>query len=227
MAPRGLLGAVATAALLITIVPTAANAAAPTSTPEAASAAPAASAARAASVAPAKVAQALVSAWSRRDRAAAARVATPAAVTSIFAYDYRDPDEFAGCSGNACRFVHTSVHVPGGLNGLVLIVSGPKVTKVYRSLHVTKPAVAAKHLFGAWQRGDRYLALEVAAKPAVATLFRTKYKPGEVNYTFQGCSKEAKGYGCAYSYDGGAMFLHLKGSATRGYDVRTISYIAD
>ncbi|MFD1544293.1 hypothetical protein [Nonomuraea guangzhouensis] len=202
--------ATAVAALLVTSSPASANTNAT---------APAAS--------PAKVSNALFHAWLRRDRAAAAKVATPSAVKSIFSYVYRAPDEFAGCSGNACRFIHTSVRVPGGLNGLLMIVSGSKVTTVYQSRLVTKPAVAAKHLLTAWQKGDRNLGLEVATQKVVARLFRTKYDPKGVTYYFQGCTKETKGYSCAYSYDGGALLMHLKGSVNRGYDVQSISYLAD
>ncbi|MEU8251524.1 hypothetical protein [Nonomuraea sp. NPDC048916] len=225
MSRRWLPGATATAAaaaLLITSSPAVANAAAPagTSTP-----AKPASPARTAS--PAKVSNTLFRAWLRDDRAAAARVATPGAVRSIFSYVYRAPDQFAGCAGDACRFTHTSVRVPGGLNGLLMIVSGSKVTRVYQSRHLTKPPAVAKHLFRAWQKGDRNLGLEVAAKPAVDRLFRVKFDPRGVTYFFQGCTKEGKGYSCAYSYEGGAMFMRLKGSAARGYDVRSIGYIAD
>ncbi|WP_433518706.1 hypothetical protein ACQP2T_26330 [Nonomuraea sp. CA-143628] len=216
MSRRWLFGAgaaTAVAALLVTSSPAAAGAAAQNT------AAPAAT--------PAKVSNKLFHAWLRRDRAAAAKVATPAAVNSIFSYVYRAPDEFAGCAGNACRFVHTSVRVPGGLNGLLMIVSGSKVTRVYQSRHVTKPAVAAKQLLTAWHQGDRNLGLEVASQQAVAKLFRVKYDPKGVTYYFQGCTKEPKGYSCAYSYEGGALLMHLKGSITRGYDVQSIGYIAD
>lgn len=202
----------AAAALLVTSSPASANA-------NANAAAPA--------VTPAKVSNMLLHAWLRRDRAAAAKVATPSAVKSIFSYAYRAPDEFAGCVGNTCRFIHTSVNVPGGLNGLLMIVSGSKVTTVYQSRHVTKPAVAAKQLLTAWQKGDRNLGLEVATQKVVTRLFRTQYDPKGVTYYFQGCTKETQGYSCAYSYDGGALLMHLKGSVNRGYDVRSVSYLAD
>lgn len=218
MSAKWMLGAGATmaAALLISSSAAAANAATPARTPE-----------RAAAPAPAKVADKLFRAWLRNDRKAAARVATPSAVTSVFSYPYRAPDEFAGCTANACRYVHTSVRVPGGLNGILMIVSGAKVTRVYQSRHITKPAPVARHLFRAWQKGDRHRALEVATKPVVDTLFRVTYDPKGVTYFFQGCTRKPKGYTCAYSYEGGALLLHLKGTAARGYDVRSIGYIAD
>ncbi|MCA2185576.1 hypothetical protein [Nonomuraea cavernae] len=225
MSRRWVPGATATtavAALLITSFPAAANAAA-----RAGTSTPATTVSPAKTASPAKVSNALFRAWNARDRAAAARVATPSAVRSIFAYVYRTPDVFAGCAGNACRFTHTSVRVPGGHNGLLLVVSGSKVTRVYQSRHVTRPSTAAGHLFRAWQKGDRNLGLEVAAKPAVTTLFRVRFDPRGVPYFFQGCTKEKTGYGCAYSYEGGAMFMRLKGSAVRGYEVRSIDYLAD
>ncbi|WP_068924337.1 hypothetical protein [Planobispora rosea] len=210
--------AAASAALLFPSAPASAQAAAPVPAPAQASAT---------APTPAKVSGKLFDAWVRRDRHAAAKVATPSAVKAVFSYVYRDPDKFAGCSGNVCRFVHTSVNVPGGLDGFAMVVSGSKVTKVYRSRHFTKPSTAAKHLFAAWKRNDRYQGLEAARTGVVNKLFRVKYDPKGVAHTFQGCSSEPKGYSCAYSYEGGAMFMHVRGSKTTGYEVRSISYIAD
>ncbi|NUT10108.1 MAG: hypothetical protein HOQ38_06500 [Nonomuraea sp.] len=183
--------------------------------------------ASAAAPAPGKVANKLFDAWLAADHTAAAKVATPAAVTTIFTYAYRAPDRFDGCTGNVCRFVHTSVRVPGGLDGMAMVVTGPKVAKVYLSRHLTKPSAVAKHLFGAWKHGDRYAGLEVATKGAVKTLFKVTYDPRGVTHFFQGCTKEPKGYACAYSYEGGAMFIHVGGSKTTGYEARSISYLAD
>ncbi|MDF5753843.1 hypothetical protein [Spongiactinospora sp. TRM90649] len=180
-----------------------------------------------AAVAPAKVAKKLFSAWNARDRRAAARVATPSAVSSIFAYVYRTPDRFDGCDGRVCRFVHTSVRVPGDLNGIAMVVSGGKVVKVYRSRHLVRPQDAAKHLYGAWRRHDRYAGLEVATRGAVRTIFRVRFDPSGVPYHFQGCSPEPGGRSCAYSYEGGAMLMSVRGSKTTGYHVRSIRYIAD
>ncbi|MBE3015317.1 hypothetical protein IL992_40065 [Microbispora sp. NEAU-D428] len=177
--------------------------------------------------APAAVAKKLFSAWLRADRHAASRVATAGAVSTIFSYPFRAPDEFAGCSGNACRFVHTSVRVPGGLGGILMIVSGGKVTRVYEARHLVKPSAAAGHLFDAWRKGDRNRGLEIATSAAVKTLFRAKFDPKGVKYFFQGCSSEPKGYSCAYSYEGGGMFMHVRGSKSRGYEVTSIGYIAD
>jgi hypothetical protein len=64
----------------------------------------------------------------------------------------RAPDRFDGCSGSVCRFVHTSVRVPGGLNGIAMVVTGSKVTKVYLSRHIVTPATVAGHLLAAWKR---------------------------------------------------------------------------
>ncbi|MFI7032386.1 hypothetical protein ACIBK1_27040 [Microbispora rosea] len=236
MSARWLRGAAATAATAAFLVPASLLAAAPAlahtahAPVRAAAHAPAQSPVRAAAhgaAAPAVVAKKLFRAWLRADRHAASRVATAGAVSTLFAYPFRAPDEFAGCSGNACRFVHTSVRVPGGLDGILMIVSGAKVTKVYESRHLVTPSAAAKHLFDAWRKGDRNRGLEIATTTAVKTLFRTKYDPKGVKYFFQGCNSEPKGYGCAYSYEGGGMFMHVRGSKSRGYEVTSISYIAD
>ncbi|MGW5259915.1 hypothetical protein ACWEQG_03020 [Microbispora sp. NPDC004025] len=177
--------------------------------------------------APATVAKTLFRAWLRGDRHAASRVAAAGAVSTLFSYPYRAPDEFAGCSGDSCRFVHTSVRVPGGLDGLLMVVSGAKVTKVYASRHLAKPSAAAGHLFDAWRKHDRNRGLEIASTTAVRTLFRTRHDPKGVKYFFQGCNSEPKGYSCAYSYEGGAMFMHVRGSKSRGYEVTSIGYVAD
>ncbi|MEV7968412.1 hypothetical protein AB0O34_20870 [Sphaerisporangium sp. NPDC088356] len=176
-------------------------------------------------LAPASVAKRLFRAWLGHDRSAAAAVATPAAVKTLFAYAYRAPDRFDGCTGTTCRFVHTSVRVPGALNGIRMIVSGDTVAKVYESRHLTTADKAAKYLYGAWKAGDRNRGLEIASTGAVKTLFRVKF--GGVGYIFQGCNPENGGKSCAYSYEGGAMFMHTRGSKARGYEVRSISYIAD
>ncbi|MFG1749527.1 hypothetical protein [Streptosporangium sandarakinum] len=177
--------------------------------------------------APSAVAKKLFRAWLRADRGAAARVATPSAVRAIFSYRYRAPDEFAGCRGTACRFVHTSVRVRGGLNGVLMVVSGSKVTGVYTSRLLTTPSAAARHLFSAWRRGDRNAGLEVATTAAVGRLFRTAYDPRGVRHIFQGCTPEPHGQACAYYYEGGAMVMHARGSAATGYEIHSIGYLAD
>lgn len=178
--------------------------------------------------APATVARRLFDAWLRRDRHAASRVATAGAVSTIFAYPFRAPDKLAGCTGGRdCRFVHTSVNVPGGLDGILMVVSGSKVVKVYESRHLVTPSAAATRLFQAWRAGDRYRGLEAATNKAVATLFRNRFDPKGVAYMFQGCNRDSKGYSCAYSYEGGAMFMRVGGSKARGYEVTSIGYIAD
>ncbi|MGW4470142.1 hypothetical protein ACWENQ_10770 [Nonomuraea sp. NPDC004354] len=199
--------------------------AAPASTPASAAAANAPTLetpALAAAPKPATTANRLFRAWLRDDRTAAAKVATPAAVTTLFAYPFRAPDGLAGCAGGACAFRHTSVRVPGELNGILMIVSGGKVTRVYESRHYSKEK-AATHLMDAWRKGDRRQGAEVAATPALKTLFKVTWDPHGVPYTFQGCEKKT----CAWSYEGGALLMHVAGSKARGYEVSSISYIAD
>ncbi|WP_143591511.1 hypothetical protein [Thermoactinospora rubra] len=176
---------------------------------------------------PAAVADKLFHAWLSRDKAAASKVATPAAVEAMFSYVFRAPDKFAGCAGQVCRYVHTSVSVPGGLDGILMVVSGSKVAKVYTSRHLTTPSAAAKHLYAAYRKGDRHRGLEVATGKAVKTLFKVKYDPKGVPQTFMGCVKEPKGHACQWYYEGGAMTMHVTGSKARGYTVQRISYIAD
>ena len=123
-----------------------------------------------------QAARKLFHAWLGDDRDAAALVATPSAVNTVFSYIYRAPDRFAGRVGNACRFVHTSVRVPGALNGILMIVSGSKVTKVYQSRHITKPSTVADSPFHGLDAGnDRNRGREIASEGS-----RQDTVPGEV-----------------------------------------------
>lgn len=183
--------------------------------------------AQAQAAAPATTANKLFDAWLANDRYTAGKVATPAAVDTIFAYVFRAPDKFAGCKGKVCRFVHTSVKVPGGLNGILMIVSGSKVTKVYQSRHFAKPTLAAQHFYKGWQYTNRYRALEAGSEKAVKQLFKYKGSPTGMNHTYQGCFKEPKGYACSWTYEGGAISLHMRGSKAAGYAVSSVSLIAD
>lgn len=215
---RGAAGTAAAAAILLTSAPAMAHGAPqrPATTSQTGVAAPA------------TVANTLLNAWQRRNRAAALRVATPAVVRDLFASPLRSPDVFRGCTGNVCRFAYTSVRTPGGLNAIVMVVSGNKVTKIYMPRFITKPANAAKHLFAAWRAGDRNRGLEVATPAAVNALRWVRGPKGTVPYSFMGCSKAPKQeFRCSYWYEGGAMHMWVNGSAARGYQVYKITFFAD
>jgi hypothetical protein len=89
----------------------------------------------------------------------------------------------------------------------------------------SKPEDAAKGLFNAWGRNDREAAKQYASDAAIAKLFKGGHDTSGM--TSQGCSEEPGGFNCAYTYDGGALIMHVKGSASAGYRVETIEYIAD
>lgn len=180
----------------------------------------------AAAAAPATPAKKLISAWQQRNRPAALKVATPAAVNTLFAAQWRRPDRFAGCVKNVCRFAYTSVDLPGGLDAVLTVVKNGKVAKVYVPRHFTAPGPAARHLFAAWKINDRNRGLEAASAAAVKTVFRVRYS-GQNPYTWQGCFREQGGWDCAYSYEGGAMHLHVRGRAASGYWVQYVTYFAD
>ncbi|GAB1819964.1 hypothetical protein [Herbidospora sp. RD11066] len=187
-------------------------------------AAPAAQAAPA----PSTTAKKLFDGWLKKNKTTMGKYATPAVVAKMLKYKFRAPDKFAGCTtAGTCRFVHTSVKVPGDLNGMLMSVKNGKVTGLWMSQHITKPDTVAQRFFLTWKNNQRNSAREIASAGAVATLFKVKYDPNGVTHYWQGCSKETKGYGCAYSYDGGAMFLQVHGSKSAGYYVNSVSYIAD
>lgn len=208
MSSRSLLaGAALTATALLTVAAPAAQAAAP---------------------APATVAKNVFKGFVAKDRKAMLKWAAPDAVDKLLKYKFRTPDKFAGCTAaGTCRYVHTSVRVPGDLNGILMVVKGSRVTAVYTSQHVTSPSTVAKTFYRYWQLGAKTRAREIATAGAIKTRFAVKYDPTGVPYHWQGCSKEPKGFSCAYSYEGGAMFLHVRGTKAAGYYVNSVSYIAD
>ncbi|TKK87729.1 hypothetical protein FDA94_16240 [Herbidospora galbida] len=198
-------GAALTATALLTVAAPAAQAATPTT-----------------------VAKKFFAGFVKKDQWKMADYATVEVVEKSLKYKYRAPDKFAGCTAaGTCRFVYTSVKVPGDLNGLLLQVKGNKVVKAWMPQHMTKPGSAAHHFVQSWWFHDKNRAREVATAKAVKTLFKVKWDPNGVPYHWQGCSKEPKGYSCAYSYEGGAMFLHVRGTKAAGYYVNSVSYIAD
>ncbi|WP_157519257.1 hypothetical protein [Herbidospora mongoliensis] len=174
------------------------------------------------------VAKKLFDGWLKKNKTTMGKYATPAVVTKMLKYKFRAPDKFAGCTaGGTCRFVHTSVKVPGDLNGMLMLVKNGKVTGFWMSQHITKPATVAQRFVTTWKLTQKNNAREIATAGAIKTLFKVKWDPNGVPYHWQGCSKEPKGYSCAYSYEGGAMFLHVRGTKAAGYYVNSVSYIAD
>ncbi len=107
-----------------------------------------------AAAAPATVAKKVFKGFVKKDRKAMLKWAAPDVVDKLLAYKFRDPDKFAGCTAaGTCRFVHTSVKVPGDLNGFLMVVKNSRVTTVYTSQHVTSPTTVAKTFYRYWQLG--------------------------------------------------------------------------
>jgi hypothetical protein len=93
------------------------------------------------------------------------------------------------------------------------------------ALKVSRPEDAAKGLFEAWKTKDRAAASKFAADSAIKSLFS---EGGPEGLQFQGCNKsDAGGYDCGYSYEGGALIMHVAGSESDGYKVVTTGFIAD
>lgn len=178
-------------------------------------------------VRPAKVAAKLYRAWLAGDRAAARALTTREGVRTLFAYPFRAPGGGPVCAGRVCDFRHTGVPVPGGLNGIRMIVSAGKVARVYTSRHLVQPAAAAKRLDRAYRAGDRDAALEVASVRAVRQRFKVPYDPDGVPREFVGCVKEPKGFICHWYYEGGSEGVHVRGTKARGYYVAFITWTAD
>jgi hypothetical protein len=100
-------------------------------------------------------------------------------------------------------------------------------TDVGRSLKSAKPEDAARGLFNAWKAKDRAAASRYASDTAIKTLFDEGSAEG---LEFQGCNIEETGgdyYNCAYTYEGGAVFMQVTGSDTAGYKVTGAGFVAD
>ncbi len=92
---------------------------------------------------------------------------------------------------------------------------------------ISKPEVAAKRLYGAWKKSDRPAARRVASRSAVNQLFKTRFTGDAPDWQFQGCERRGSGYDCSYSYEGGAAIMRVTGSASAGFLVSSVKFIAD
>lgn len=90
---------------------------------------------------------------------------------------------------------------------------------------ISTPEDAARGLFNAFGRHDRDAAAKFASDAAVAKLF--KESTGTVGMRFQGCNNEGGDLNCGYSYEGGGLIMHIKGSKEAGYKVASVEFIAD
>lgn len=90
---------------------------------------------------------------------------------------------------------------------------------------VSTPEDAAKGLLDAWKTKDETAAAKFATAAAFKKLFTEGGGPAGMQP--QGCSEEAGTYNCAYTYEGGALIMFVKGSASAGYKVDSIEFIAD
>jgi hypothetical protein len=90
---------------------------------------------------------------------------------------------------------------------------------------VSKPEDAAQGLFSAWKTKDRTAAANFASSDAINGLYS---EGGPEGLQFQGCEKgKEDAYDCGYYYEGGALIMHVTGSATDGYKVTGTTFIAD
>jgi hypothetical protein len=90
---------------------------------------------------------------------------------------------------------------------------------------ISKPEDAAQGLFSAWKTKDRTAAANYASTDAITGLFS---EGGPEGLRFQGCEKgESDAYDCGYSYEGGALVMHVTGTTAGGYKVTGTTFIAD
>jgi hypothetical protein len=88
---------------------------------------------------------------------------------------------------------------------------------------ISDPVLAARHLFDAWQAGDRQRALQAASPAAVRTLLAIAPSPQP---RFSGCRSRSFGFDCVYAYpDANGVFfidMRVEGGASAGYRVVAI-----
>ncbi len=88
------------------------------------------------------------------------------------------------------------------------------------------PEEAAMSFVDAWIAADHAAAARCALPAAVTTIFQTSGS-GAV-YTSQGCAgDDLAAKQCGYTYEGGAMILAVAGSAAAGWQVQSLTYVAD
>ena len=90
---------------------------------------------------------------------------------------------------------------------------------------ISTPEAAADGLLDAWKTKDESVAAKYATDAAFEKLF--KEGGGPEGMSSQGCSEEGKTYNCAYTYEGGALIMYVKGDETAGYKVNSIEFVAD
>jgi hypothetical protein len=84
---------------------------------------------------------------------------------------------------------------------------------------LTTMEAAAKHLYAAWQAGDKATAATGASPAAVDTLFAHAWKSG--TYFFGGCDDTT---GCQYNFAAGTVNMKISGDATSGYTVTAVTF---
>ncbi|MSO78724.1 MAG: hypothetical protein EXQ79_03870 [Acidimicrobiia bacterium] len=90
----------------------------------------------------------------------------------------------------------------------------------------TTPEEAAMSFIDAWIAGDEAAAARCAAPAAVAKIFETSGAGAQ--YMFQGCFGDDPALpDCAYTYEGGSAHLAVTGTEAAGWQVQSLSYVAD
>jgi len=95
------------------------------------------------------------------------------------------------------------------------------------SKKISQPETAAQKLYSAYKSCNRAAALKAASSRAVSKLFGKNCKPGDPDWKFMGCEKTGTTHLCSYYYEGGGVSMRVAGSASAGYSVRSVSFIAD
>ena len=135
----------------------------------------------------------------------------------------------AACSSKKKDTAGTTTSVTASAASTVTPSSAPGSATTNPSaggaVKATTAESASNQLFEAWKANDKAKARQVANEASVTELFSHPYTGPSPD--FQGCEQDGSEYLCSYTYEGGAMQFTVEGSATAGYRVTNVDYIAD
>jgi hypothetical protein len=148
---------------------------------------------------PAQPAGDLYNAWVANNHAAAAAVATPAAVTEMFSQPYAASTGwfFDRCEGAAGSTFCTWIDKIEGRLQLQVQNSSQKVINVTR---ISLGSIAAGRLFHAWRIGDSNAGAPYATPSALFALFAKPYFASD-HWTPEGCDGAAGSLFCTWHND--------------------------
>jgi hypothetical protein len=183
---------------------------------------------------PAEAAKRLFDAWQAGDRQRALQVATPGAVSELFALDRRPRPRFTTCRSELPRFrCHYAIPTANGVFFVDMLVAGGasagyRVVDIAAPLRFANPADAARHLMQAWVDDDKDEARKAASKAAVDDLWDGLKDDRDHPPTLAACTPREGGFDCSWNakHDAGISML-VVGGASAGWMVEAVDVVGD